>query len=374
MMDQSTNETKLGESVTRMYNIPDSIKAKIGLNFHLKNNHPICIIKNVIIKYLKTLDKFKNIITYDDLSPFVSVKNNFDLLRIPLQHPSRSRSDTYYVDNETVLRTHTSAHQNELFERGYKSFIVTGDVYRKDEVDRYHYPVFHQMECVHIVDDDIDLEVDLKSTLSGLIEHLFPGKEYRFNSDYFPFTEPSFEMEVKFGDKWLEILGCGIIHTDILNTHGINKGWAFGFGLERIAMILFNIPDIRLFWTNDDKFTSQFKEGQLVEFKPYSKLDPIDRDISFWIPEVDIIDTEYCVWNNLNEFYQLVREVCGDNIENITLYDKFFHTKKLKYSHTFRLKFTPNVDSFNPTEFKKYVDSNMDVLRQKMPDLSVELR
>jgi phenylalanyl-tRNA synthetase alpha chain len=360
--------------------VPNLVKSKIGINLHLKNNHPICIIKDAIIKYFRSLQKFESISVFDKLDPVVSTRDNFDLLRIPTDHPSRSTSDTYYIDDTTVLRTHTSCHQNDLLAKGYRSFLAIGDVYRKDEVDRYHYPVFHQMEGVHIVGSDGNTEEDLKVTLSGLIEHLFPGKEYRFSSDYFPFTEPSFEMEVKFGDRWLEILGCGTIHRDILDRHGISQnGWAFGFGLERVAMILFNIPDIRLFWTDDDRFLSQFKRegGGLVEFKPYSKLEPVDRDISFWIPAggVQVNDGDKTFkWARLSEFYELVREICDDNIENVSLYDKFYHSKKLRYSNTFRLRFTPNSNLSDPGTLKKMADSYMGNLRNRIKDLDVELR
>ena len=374
-----------------MTNIPNSVKAKIGLNLHNKLNHPLCIVKDLIVSHFKNKFKQSNIdiSVFDDMNPIASTVDNFDLLRIPENHPSRSQSDTYYIDETHVLRTHTSAHQNELLSKGLRSFLVIGDVYRKDQVDRFHYPVFHQMEGVHIVDASVDPEVDLKETLGSLAKYLFPGKEFRFNNDYFPFTEPSFEMEVKFGDKWLEILGCGVIHHDILDKHGIQqKGWAFGFGLERICMILFNIPDIRLFWKNSEKFLVQFNsnevlsqltkaDGKITEFKPYSSLDSVNRDISFWINEKDItidnVSNEF-KWNKINEFYEMVRELCGDNIENVNLYDKFFHKKTLKYSHTFRLTFSADIDMNNPGLFKKAVDSYMTELYTKLPQLEVILR
>src|SRR5688572_22782315 len=104
------------------FKIPNSVKSKIGFNLHLKENHPICVIKNIIVKYFKSLEKFKYMNIFDNLNPNVTVRDNFDLLRIPIEHPSRSKSDTYYIDNNTVLRTHTSAHQNELLAKGYRSF------------------------------------------------------------------------------------------------------------------------------------------------------------------------------------------------------------------------------------------------------------
>jgi phenylalanyl-tRNA synthetase alpha chain len=187
----------------------------------------------------------------------------FDDLRVGKDHVSRKPSDTYYLNENTVLRTHTSAHQTHFISSGIKAFLCTGDVYRRDEIDSSHYPIFHQMEGVRIFDDNdfpkgisiIDskkiIEDDLKNILTGLAKHLFGNVEMRWRNDYFPFTEPSFELEILFNGDWLEVLGCGVIHDEVMNNSGKpNKyGWAFGLGLERLAMILFDIPDIRLFWS-----------------------------------------------------------------------------------------------------------------------------
>jgi phenylalanyl-tRNA synthetase alpha chain len=128
----------------------------------------------------------------------------------------------------------------------------------------------------------------LKDLLTGLARHLFGDVEMRWREDYFPFTQPSFELEVLFNEKWLEVLGCGVIHHDVLNTAGKTKdaGWAFGLGLERLAMVLFDIPDIRLFWSNDDRFLKQFHEkDKNIKFKPFSKYPLCYKDMSFWLPE-----------------------------------------------------------------------------------------
>lgn len=108
----------------------------------------------------------------------------------------------------------------------------------------------------------------------------------RWNSDYFPFTEPSFELEIFFNNKWLEVLGCGVIHQQVMrNSNRPEKyGWAFGLGLERLAMVLFSIPDIRLFWSQDERFIRQFQAGQMIKFKSFSKYPPATRDISYWLP------------------------------------------------------------------------------------------
>lgn len=123
-------------------NIPSSIENKLGKNLHLKSDHPLGILKNHIYNY------FQDFETFDNLSPIVSIQDNFDLLRIPKDHPSRSKSDTYYVNENQVLRSHTSAHQNQLLKAGHSKFLVTGDVYRKDEIDRNHYYLSSNGRCL----------------------------------------------------------------------------------------------------------------------------------------------------------------------------------------------------------------------------------
>lgn len=321
-------------------NIPPMIHEKLGKNLHLKKNHPIEIIKRKIYNYFG--NDFKKIET---LPPQVNIEDNFDKLLIKKDHPSRKHTDTYYVDDNTVLRTHTSAHQNQLLVNGERKFLVTGDVYRKDTVDSSHYPVFHQMEGVCIFENGENAEEELKKTMVGLVNALFPGCTYRMNSDYFPFTEPSFEVEVEFKGKWLEILGCGVVHKDIMNNCGIGDktGWAFGLGLERLAMILFNIPDIRYFWTDDERFISQFRNGDVIEFKEYSKFPPCIKDISFWISDKF----------NLNDFCEIVRDKGEDLIEEIKLVDEFTNPKSNKTSHCYRIIYRSNERNLTNEEIDK---------------------
>ena len=160
-------------------NIPASIEARIGRNLHLQHNHPIEIVKRKILNYLNSSQTYT---VFEDLSPFVSVEDNFDKLLIPPDHSARGKTDTYYINETTVLRTHTSAHQNQLLAQGHTSFIVIGDVYRKDEVDRCHFPVFHQLELLSIIDENKDPQTELTSLLSGLIEHLFPKCQVLFQA------------------------------------------------------------------------------------------------------------------------------------------------------------------------------------------------
>lgn len=311
-----------------MNNIPESIKNKIGKNLYKIPNHPICIIKNKIYDYFSTKEHL------EELSPYVNIKSNFDDLLIPEDHPSRSQSDTFYLNKDIVLRTHTSAHQTQFLKEGRYNFLVTGDVYRKDEIDAFHYPIFHQMEGVQILGKKLDENSVcdiIKKELGGLIEYLFPGNEYKFVDTYFPFTQPSCEVEVFLNGKWIEVLGAGVIHEKIMENCKLKhvSGWAFGLGLERLAMIFFEIPDIRYFWSDDNRFIEQFKEGQITKFKPYSKYPSVIRDISFYFPESF----------SKNDFYTVLNDLAENLVSKIDLIDEFFNPKTQKNSLAFRIHF-----------------------------------
>ena len=350
-------------------NVPSNVASRVGMNLHRRPLHPLHTIQSKIQEYWG-----KDYVVKDDLSPIVSTWQNFDQLGFPVDHVSRGKSDTYYLDAETVLRTHTSAHQIDLLSQGLNQFLVVGDVYRRDEIDRSHYPVFHQTEGVKIFTEaelsglspeaQTDLIVqDLKTHLEGLATHLFGETEMRWLDEYFPFTDPSFELEIYFQDEWLEVLGCGMIHPNILQNAGRphDKGWAFGLGLERLAMILFQIPDIRLFWTQDERFHSQFASGEIVQFQPYSKYPPCYKDISFWIN-----DSFHA--NDLNE---LVRGVAGDLVEEMELIDDFTHPKTNRVSHCYRISYR----SMDRNLTNEEIDRLQEQVRERAErDLGVELR
>jgi len=185
------------------------------------------------------------------------------------------------------------------------------------------------------------IECDLKESLEGMVNSIFGYKvKSRWVDAFFPFTHPSWEMEIFFRNEWLEVLGCGVIHPTILQRCGLSqeRGWAFGLGLERLAMVLFNIPDIRLFWTNDKRFHKQFEQlptstGSLglsqIKFSPYSKYPHCFKDISFWTPD------SY----HENQFYELVRTVAGDLCEDVRLVDTFVHPKTGQRSLCYRINY-----------------------------------
>ena len=158
---------------------------------------------------------------------------------------------------------------------------------------RYLYNLSTSLYTSTVLDAQL-VEEDLKDLLTSLARHLFGANvPVNWREDYFPFTEPSFELDAMYQGDWMEVLGCGIIHRDVLNNAGCDEdtvGWAFGLGLERLAMVLFSIPDIRLFWSQDERFLSQFKKVNaddpktLVAFQPYSKYPFCYKDVSFWLP------------------------------------------------------------------------------------------
>lgn len=190
--------------------------------------------------------------------------HNFEALNIPAHHPARAMHDTFYFDESTVLRTHTSPVQVRSMESQEPPIriICPGRVYRCDS-DMTHSPMFHQVEGL-LVDQDISF-ADLKGILQQFLRVFFEDDvRVRFRPSYFPFTEPSIEVDIDRGDgKWLEVLGCGMVHPRVFEMSGIDPetytGFAFGMGVERLAMLRYGVNDLRLFFDNDLKFLSQWR-------------------------------------------------------------------------------------------------------------------
>nr|CAD7456731.1 unnamed protein product [Timema tahoe] len=354
-------------------NISPKILSYLGRNLHIQPYHPLSFIRQNIVSFLykKFVGRTGNPIfsVYDNLSPVVSVEQNFDSLITPATHPSRDKSDCYYINHKYLLRGHTTAHQSELINMGLNNFLVVGDVYRRDEIDTSHYPVFHQADAVrictqeevfrrvpngealqvfeksgmrtedkqqeHTLEATKLMETELKSTLLCLAQSLLgQGLVHRWVATTFPFTHPSWELEVLHKDKWVELLGCGIMEHAILHKAGAGDriGWAFGVGLERMAMIIYDIPDIRLFWSTDSGFLCQFNNktaNDVIKYKAVSMYPQCINDISFWLPE----DRLY----SPNDFYDLVRSIAGDIVEQISLVDEFVHPKTQRTSHCYKL-------------------------------------
>lgn len=195
----------------------------------------------------------------------------FDALNTPADHPARDTQDTFYLATPArrLLRTHTSSVQIRVMRAQPPPvrIIVPGRVYRRDNADATHNPTFHQVEGLY-VDRGVTVG-DLKGTVEFVFKELMgPETKIRFRPHYFSYTEPSFEIDFgspltrKMGREWLEIAGCGLVHPQVFENVGYDPevwtGWAFGFGIERIAMIRYGIPDIRLFYQNDVRFLRQF--------------------------------------------------------------------------------------------------------------------
>ena len=200
---------------------------------------------------------------------------NFEALNIPADHPAKDEQDTFYINGDILLRTQTSPCQVREMEKGHLPIrmLSPGRVFRADEVDATHSPSFHQIEGM-VLDKNITF-ADLKGTLQEFAKELFGADtKVKFRPHHFPFTEPSAEMDVSCfkcggkgcrfckGEGWIEILGCGMVHPDVLKMSGIDpdeySGFAFGMGLERISLLKYEIDDMRLLYENDVRFLKQF--------------------------------------------------------------------------------------------------------------------
>ncbi|MGK0297662.1 MAG: phenylalanyl-tRNA synthetase alpha chain [Gammaproteobacteria bacterium] len=188
--------------------------------------------------------------------------HNFEALNMPENHPARDMHDTFYIDADKLLRTHTSNVQIRYMKENKPpmAIIAPGRVYRCDS-DMTHTPMFHQVEGL-LINEDVTF-ANLKGLLAEFLNQFFNKElQVRFRPSYFPFTEPSAEVDILGDNGWMEILGCGMVHPNVLDNVGINSerynGFAFGMGVERLAMLKYGIEDIRLFFENDIRFLKQF--------------------------------------------------------------------------------------------------------------------
>ncbi|VDM62255.1 unnamed protein product [Angiostrongylus costaricensis] len=374
----------------QFWNVSPAVQSLLSRRLLLEPFNPLSLLKRRIVdhinRYVNTLEPFLGsrspvFTVCENEARVVSTFENFDSLLIPLDHVSRRPSDTYYINSSHCLRAHTSAHQYRLLKEGLDAFLVIGDVYRRDEVNRTHYPCFHQVEGVrvfsshqlfnctpvnpipilengektavkqetHTEDSAKALQIQLKSTLEGLSDALFGVNcTKRWVDAYFPFTHPSFELEVFYDGKWLEVLGCGVIEQRLLESAGIRDkvGWAFGLGLERIAMVLYGIPDIRLFWSKDSGFLSQFSGKSpmdSIKYKPVSVHPQVLFDMSFYLPKGVFFN------DMTSNVYDVVRNVGGDLVEQVILTDEFVD-KKNRMSQTYRIVYRSHTKALTKAE------------------------
>lgn len=300
-----------------------------------------------MVKRITSLPSFGSFDTIE-VPEVISTDVGFDLFDFPMDHPARSSSDTYYVDDTHILRTQMTVmwyyylHNEEIkkkMEAGESvGAFAFGKVYRKDEIDRSHMNVFHQIDGWYLVPKDkgtITRE-DLEKVLSDTAKAIFgPDITYRFNPDTFPYTDPSLEMEVEINDVWVEVNGAGVVKGSVLDKLGVDStkwtGWAFGLGLERLAIISMDLPDIRLLWSDDERVKKQLVLGQ--KFKEVSKFPAVIRDISFVVEKASFAP---------NNYFDLVRDVIGDMAEEMALIDEYENEEKFgvgKKSYAYRITY-----------------------------------
>lgn len=299
----------------------------------------------------------------------------FDLFNMPEGHPARSPSDTYYVDDQNVLRTHDTVFwyyylndpeiKKRIANKEILGAVCYGKVYRKDEIDRNHMNVFHQFGAWLIAPDEkkIITPEDLKNALSDIATNVFKAN-FRFYDHQFPYTDPSFEMEAEIGGKWVEMVGSGIVRKSVLKNMGLEgyNGWAFGFGLERLAMASMDLPDIRLLWSEDPRVKKQLKLGN--KFKEVSKFPPITRDISF------IVNNDFVP----NNYFDLIRDLGGDLVEEVQLLDKYENVEKFgagKVSYTYRIVYRSNERTLTTEEIDPIQDK---IYKQTAEQFKADLR
>jgi phenylalanyl-tRNA synthetase alpha chain len=298
-----------------------------------------------------------------EIPEIVSVRRNFDLLGAPAGHPSRSPSDTFYTDDTHVLRTQTTtmwtyvlrdrSMLRRMHEVGELRAYCHGKVYRNDRIDRHHSPVFHQIDglCVTTSSRRRFTTSDLERILVAIATAIY-GEEVRWRclEDTFPFTEPSRQLEIHWRGEWIEVLGAGLVNPRVLSLLGLDplryNGWAFGFGLDRVAMIKMDIPDIRILRSGDERITRQFT-GLDSRFRPVSKYPSTDRDISFVVRR-DL---------PLTAFYELVRDYAtfeGEEVvEEVSLLDTYADPARFgagRVSYTFRIRYRSYLRTLSSAE------------------------
>lgn len=336
------------ERIKKLLKLPDLTK---------KENSPVKILTDEIVK----LPRFAN---FDlvDIPRIVTVEDNFDLLNTPEDHPSRRETDTYYLDQTHILRTQMTVmwpyylRNPEVLEKlkthGHVEALSAGIVFRKDEIDKNHFPAFHQIDFLYICrkDQKIITQKDLEEVQADSVKAIFgQDVEHRFLVDSFPFTDPSIQLEIKFGDSWMEVTGAGLVHTQCLKNFGIDpeiyNGWAFSFGIERLTMVKMGIPDIRILWSDDTRITSQFKNIN-SKYKEVSKYPATSRDISF------VIDKNI----NLNNYYEIIRDFADNLIEEVKILDSYENEEKFgkdKKSYTFRIVYRSPEKTLTNEEINK---------------------
>lgn len=336
----SSSQKAYYERILRVYNMPDLSKVEWN---------PVNIVAEKITKseYFKDFDIFSS-------PEIVKEFETFDLFYFPENHVARRPSDSYFIEktdkkeNNILLRPHTTTlwyHYliwNNWIEKLKNTWEIKvlsyWKVYRVDELDKTHHECFHQIDWLKITakTKEIINENTLKEVLSNTIKALFWEIEFRFNRDSFPYTTDSLEVEVMYNWKWLEVLWAWVVKGEVLEKLWVDSskynGWAFGFWIERLAMALKKIPDIRIFWSQDKRVLSQW--WNLEPYKEISHFPPVFKDISLIVPKDKFIfeenelkltrETE----SSLFAITWIIRDIWKDLIEEVKIIDNFENDKK----------------------------------------------
>lgn len=373
---KSQEESKLRSELGQK-NDPESERMKRYLALPDLSRTPGTPIYEIVQRILHITDFSE----FDDIRvpEIVPADVSFDLFDFPKDHPARSPSDTYYVDHSHILRTHTTIMwYYHLREEAVKKKIAVGlhvgafsygKVYRKDEIDRQHMNVFHQIDGWYLCrkNEKIITADDLQNVLGEIARAVF-GQDVkcRFNKDTFPYTDPSLEMEIEKNGKWIETLGSGVVKGSVLENFGVDpdvyNGWAFGFGLERLAIVSMELPDIRLLWSQDPRVKRQLHLGN--KFQEVSKYPPITRDISF------VVDKDFIP----NNYFDLIRDIGGDFVEEVELLDTYEDPDKFgrnKKSYTYRIVYRSNERTLLASEIDPLQEK---IYRETAAQFKAELR
>ncbi len=337
--------------------------------------HPINLMKEKIL-WLPRYQTFDII----DIPEIVSTDIMFDTYNFPKDHPARSSSDTYYVDANHVLRPHTSIMRRyylqtpgireKLDREGHVWVISYGKVYRKDEIDKTHHTVFHNIDAIYIAKKDQE-EIG-RGTLENILHELMKAiykNDYTRNivEDINPYTDPTLEVEITYQDKLLELLGSWVLRPELLRLLDLDpeiyNAWARGPGLERLVMPKMHIPDIRIFRAADQRITQQRWSLEHI-YEDISKYPSTYRDISFMVPKS----------THINAYYTLIRDLAGDIVEEVQLLDTYENEQKLwkdMISYTFRIVYRSHERTLLNDEINEIQTQIRD---QTQKQLSAQLR
>ncbi len=344
--DLSHKELAYMNRILRVHNMPDLTREKWN---------PV----NMILEKIVWSEYF-NWFDFVRIPEVVNEYETFDLFNFPKNHVARRPSDSYFIDkNEEILeksillRPHTSVmwkyvmddlNWKEILDKWLDLKVLSAwKVYRVDDIDTTHHECFHQIDWLKITNKEKELinQETLKNILLNVIYSIFwKDIEYRFNVDSFPYTQESLEVEVMFNWKWLEVLWAWVVHPSVLEKLWLDpkkyNGWAFWFGIERLAMALKKIPDIRLFWSNDERVKNQW--WSFEPYKEVSNLPPIYKDISFIVPKTKFLKDNSKSDNNWNidieneadlfDIASIVRDIAWDLVEEVKVTDIYESVKK----------------------------------------------